>query len=582
MAINPIMMTNTDLVNSKIDLDTIDVSNLNRQFLFRKEHVGKSKALVAKESAQAFNPDANIIAHHGNIMVPEYGVDFFKKFNVVMNALDNRAARNHVNRMCLAADVPLIESGTAGYLGQVDVIKKGKTECYECQPKAAQKTFPGCTIRNTPSEPIHCIVWAKHLFNQLFGEDDPDQEVSPDTEDPEAAGDAGQSALSAEAEKDVAGGIKRKSTRVWSQEIGYDPAKLFNKFFRDDVKYLLSMENLWKKRRPPVAQDWNEVCQHSTETSLESESGLQDQRIWSMSECALMFGKSISQLKADLAARGDGGMLVWDKDDEAAMNFVTATANIRAHIYGIVTKSRFEIKSMAGNIIPAIATTNAIIAALIVMEGLKILSGNFEKCRNVFLTRQPNFRKRLLVPCTLNPPNPKCYVCCEKPEVVVKLNPKHVTVKILEDKILKGGLNMVAPDVEVDDGKGTILISSEEGETDDNHDKPLATFNIGDGTRLKCDDFLQAYEVVITIKEVEKLENEAEFEIVGDLESLLDQVAEKTDEQKKAESKNGVVAMEDEDVVMETTPTAGTKRKASQEIVSTPKKPRHDDDVIVL
>ena len=34
------------------------------------------------------------------------------------------AARNHVNRMCLAADVPLIESGTAGYLGQVTVMKK--------------------------------------------------------------------------------------------------------------------------------------------------------------------------------------------------------------------------------------------------------------------------------------------------------------------------------------------------------------------------------------------------------------------------------------------------------------------------
>lgn len=34
------------------------------------------------------------------------------------------AARNHVNRMCLSADVPLIESGTAGYLGQVQVIKK--------------------------------------------------------------------------------------------------------------------------------------------------------------------------------------------------------------------------------------------------------------------------------------------------------------------------------------------------------------------------------------------------------------------------------------------------------------------------
>lgn len=109
-----------------------------------------------------------------------------------MNALDNRRARFHVNRMCLAANIPLIESGSAGYFGQVEVILKGKTMCYECLPKPPQRTYPGCTIRNTPSEPIHCIVWAKHLFNQLFGEDDPDQDVSPDTADPEAAGDAGK------------------------------------------------------------------------------------------------------------------------------------------------------------------------------------------------------------------------------------------------------------------------------------------------------------------------------------------------------------------------------------------------------
>ena len=44
------------------------------------------------------------------------------KFALVLNALDNRAARSHVNRMCLAADVPLVESGTAGYLGQVNAV----------------------------------------------------------------------------------------------------------------------------------------------------------------------------------------------------------------------------------------------------------------------------------------------------------------------------------------------------------------------------------------------------------------------------------------------------------------------------
>lgn len=46
-------------------------------------------------------------------------MEFFKKFNVVLNGLDNLDARRHVNRLCLAADVPLIESGTTGFLGQV-------------------------------------------------------------------------------------------------------------------------------------------------------------------------------------------------------------------------------------------------------------------------------------------------------------------------------------------------------------------------------------------------------------------------------------------------------------------------------
>lgn len=51
----------------QIDLDTIDVSNLNRQFLFQKKHVGKSKASVARETALTFNPDAKVTHYHDSI-----------------------------------------------------------------------------------------------------------------------------------------------------------------------------------------------------------------------------------------------------------------------------------------------------------------------------------------------------------------------------------------------------------------------------------------------------------------------------------------------------------------------------------
>lgn len=63
-------------------------------------------------------------AHHANIKDSRFNVEFFQSFNLVFNALDNLDARRHVNKMCLAADVPLIESGTAGFNGQVQVIKK--------------------------------------------------------------------------------------------------------------------------------------------------------------------------------------------------------------------------------------------------------------------------------------------------------------------------------------------------------------------------------------------------------------------------------------------------------------------------
>ncbi len=74
---------------------------------------------------------------------------------------------------------------------------------------------------------------------------------------------------------------------------------------------------------------------------------------------------------------------MWDKDDEPGMNFVAACGNIRAHIFHIEQKSLFEIKSMAGNIIPAIATTNAVIAGAIVMEAIKFLVGRTDYSRTV-------------------------------------------------------------------------------------------------------------------------------------------------------------------------------------------------------
>jgi ubiquitin-like 1-activating enzyme E1 B len=76
-------------------------------------------------------------------------------------------------------------------------------------------------------------------------------------------------------------------------------------------------------------------------------------------------------------------IITFDKDDEDTLDFVTASANLRSIVFGIETKSRFDIKQMAGNIIPAIATTNAIVAGLCVLEAYKVLRGDFSATKEV-------------------------------------------------------------------------------------------------------------------------------------------------------------------------------------------------------
>ena len=295
------------------------------------------------------------------------------QFDLVLDALDNVAARRHVNRMCLAALVPLIESGTQGFLGQCDYIEKDKTECYDCKAKAPQKTYPTCTIRNTPSEPVHCITWAKFLFSQLFGVPDDDNDVTPDLNDKDGddeEGEGGSSGGGAAAAKpaDTAGGggaaaaaaaappaaTTRVTARMFAESVQYDGSKMFQQLFFNDVHTLLGLEHLWKKRQKPTPLDIADLPEPAA--SDEGAAKLESQRVWAMEKCRDKFIETVASLHARLAASKAGGTgddLVWDKDDEDAMEFVVAVTNLRARIFGIEEKSPFDCKSIAGNIIPA-------------------------------------------------------------------------------------------------------------------------------------------------------------------------------------------------------------------------------------
>jgi molybdopterin/thiamine biosynthesis adenylyltransferase len=77
---------------SQVDLDTIDLSNLNRQFLFRKPDISKPKASVAAATARQFNPRCSIDARHANIKDETFDSLWFARFGLVFGALDNMGA----------------------------------------------------------------------------------------------------------------------------------------------------------------------------------------------------------------------------------------------------------------------------------------------------------------------------------------------------------------------------------------------------------------------------------------------------------------------------------------------------------
>ena len=336
--------------------------------------------------------------------------------------------------MCLAANVPLIESGTTGFNGQVQVIIKGKSECYDCNTKETPKTFPVCTIRSTPSQPIHCIVWAKsYLFTEVFGTSEEELPEFDHTQDSENAAEIENLRKEAHALKEI------------RQSMGLEefPRKIFEKVFTDDINRLRSMEDMWKTRQKPTALDFETVSKSSASGGEVGDSiSKRDQDTWNLAENFTVFCDSSRRLSRRLQqaqpgeANGSSPVLCFDKDDDDTLDFVASSANMRSIIFGIQPRSKFDIKQMAGNIIPAIATTNAMTASLCVLQAFKIMRGDLKKAKMVFLERSG---ARVINSESLRPPNPDCPVCGVMQSRLI-VDPSRATLNDLVQDILKSDL----------------------------------------------------------------------------------------------------------------------------------------------
>ncbi|OEL32162.1 NEDD8-activating enzyme E1 catalytic subunit [Dichanthelium oligosanthes] len=159
-----------------IDMDTIDVSNLNRQFLFRVQDVGKSKAQVAAKRVMERVSGVNIKPHFCRIEDKE--IEFYSQFHIIVLGLDSIEARSYINSVACGfleydsndnpipeTAKPMVDGGTEGFKGHARVIIPGTTPCFECNIWLfpPQVKFPLCTLAETPRTAAHCIEYA-HLI----------------------------------------------------------------------------------------------------------------------------------------------------------------------------------------------------------------------------------------------------------------------------------------------------------------------------------------------------------------------------------------------------------------------------------
>ncbi|KAI5284066.1 E1 ubiquitin-activating protein uba2, partial [Ascosphaera acerosa] len=435
---------------------------------------------IAKEVASKFRPGARITAHLANIKDPRFDVDWFAAFDLVFNALDNLDARRHVNRMCLAADVPLVESGTTGFNGQ------NLTECYDCTTKPLPKSYPVCTIRSTPTQPIHCIVWAKsYLLPELFGKGE-DEENFDHSEDADNELDN----LRAEARA-----LQQIRSAMGSPDFA---RRVFQKVFHDDIARLRAMPDMWKTKPPPEPLSFPEIDARCQAAGLAgADVARQGQRPWSLEENLTVFADALARLSRRYldqapAAAADTHthththtpahpVIAFDKDDADTLDLVASAANLRARAFRIPTQSRFDTQQMAGNIIPAIATTNAMTAGLCVLQAFRALRGDYARAGTLFLERGG---ARAVNSDAARPPNPDCPVCSTL-MLRVGVEPARATLRHVIDGLCRDTLGYADGELSVLTPAGAVVYDPD---LEDNLDKTLAQLEVGPGSSLTVID----------------------------------------------------------------------------------------------
>lgn len=416
------------------DMDTIEKSNLNRQFLFRSHDVGKMKSNTAAAAAKKMNKSLNVEAHQNRVGAETeniYDDDFFESLTGVANALDNVDARVYVDRRCVYYRKPLLESGTTGTKGNTQVVIPFLTASYSTtRDPEEEKSIPICTLKNFPNAIEHTLQWARDDFEGLFklGPEaalqylsDPnfmDRTLKMAGNQPVEMLELVKRFLVVERPNNFNDCVKWARLH-WQEQYDNQIQQLLYNFPPD--RLTTSGAPFWSgpKRCPhnltfsvddPMHLDYV-VAAANLKAYVYGLPQVRDRQkikdILSQIQVPAFAPKSGIKIAVNdseaQASSSDGGMpdmdrlslirdelpspesvkvsinpIEFEKDDETNfhMDFVVAASNLRASNYDIAPADHYKSKLIAGKIIPAIATTTSLVSGLTCLELYKLIQGH--------------------------------------------------------------------------------------------------------------------------------------------------------------------------------------------------------------
>ena len=420
------------------DMDLIERSNLNRQFLFRTTDVGQLKALVAAREAMRINPACHVTAQSlrvGPSSEEVYDDAFWGDVDCVITALDNVEARLFLDQRCVYYQRAMIDSGTLGSKGSVQVIVPHLTESYGASRDPPEESIPICTLRNFPNKIEHAIQWAREAFeghflttpsavNSLLVNGQAyvdDMQSRPHealavlssvhdallVERPASYAECVQWARMQfeveyvhktlqllhvfPADSTTSEGIPFWSaTKRQPQPLTFDTHDATHlDYVRSAARLRATVYNLnlpaseeeelriiaravADTRLPPLQVGSAKIATTDAEAkAMEEKAALEDsegshERCQQLSQALLTFRASQPTFRPLRP-------LEFDKDDDSNghLRYIAAAANLRARSYRISEENLHTVKLIAGKIIPAIATTTALVTGLVCLELLK-------------------------------------------------------------------------------------------------------------------------------------------------------------------------------------------------------------------